>query len=85
MQIVRIGKFRNPPYEERVTCPRCNGNTLPIGYPGALSRVDNKTEICSPCGQDEGFRDFFDNRLSQLNEWPVDIKYGINADGTIQS
>jgi hypothetical protein len=84
MQIVRIGKFREAPYAEDVICPRCNENNLPLGYPGALSRVDNETEICSPCGQDEGFRDFFDNKLPQLNEWPVDIKYWIKND-TIQS
>lgn len=39
------------------TCPRCLGgipNDLQRGaYPGALSRWDNKTEICSTCGQDE--------------------------------
>lgn len=40
-------------------CPRCGGdipNTLYKGkYPGALSRVDNKTEICSACGTAEAF------------------------------
>lgn len=38
-------------------CPRCNGyipNNEQAGeYPGALSRVDNKTEVCSACGQAE--------------------------------
>jgi rRNA maturation protein Nop10 len=38
-------------------CPRCGGK-LPIGYPGALSRRDNKTEICSDCGMIEAFIDF---------------------------
>lgn len=36
------------------TCPRCGGkipnNDHPGEYPGALSRVDNVTEICSQCG-----------------------------------
>lgn len=32
------------------TCPRC-GNRI-IGYP-AVSRYDNKTEICSDCGTEE--------------------------------
>lgn len=32
-------------------CPRC-GDRLP-DHPGALSRVDNKTEICSDCGIEE--------------------------------
>lgn len=35
-------------------CPRCGGdvpNTEYKGqYPGALSREDNETEICSNCG-----------------------------------
>lgn len=38
-------------------CPRCNGlipNSVYAGqYPGALSRLDNTTEICSDCGFDE--------------------------------
>jgi hypothetical protein len=32
------------------TCPRCHKEY--IGYP-ALSRVDNKTPICSDCGREE--------------------------------
>jgi hypothetical protein len=28
-------------------------------YPGAISRKDNKTEICSQCGEDEAMEDFF--------------------------
>lgn len=36
-------------------CPRCG---KPIeGYP-ALSRVDNKTDICSPCGTLEALWNF---------------------------
>jgi len=35
-------------------CPKCLGyipnNETPGAYPGALSRTDNKTEICSECG-----------------------------------
>ncbi len=35
-------------------CPNCNGfipnNQTPGAYPGAISRKDNKTEICSDCG-----------------------------------
>lgn len=38
-------------------CPRCGGgipNDLHRGeYPGALSRWDNNTMICSACGADE--------------------------------
>jgi len=40
-------------------CPRCEGpipTALHKGqYPGALSRTDNATEICSQCGQDEAW------------------------------
>lgn len=37
-------------------CPRCNREYS--GYP-ALSRVDNKTEICSECGVAEALDDYF--------------------------
>jgi hypothetical protein len=40
-----------------VECPRCGGGVpndeTPGAYPGAISRWDNKTEICSQCGSDE--------------------------------
>ncbi len=43
-------------------CPICDGpipNALHEGqYSGALSRVDNKTEICSECGVFEALQDF---------------------------
>lgn len=39
---------------EAKRCPICDGwipnNDRPGAYPGALSRKDNKTEICSECG-----------------------------------
>lgn len=38
-------------------CPRCGGfipnSAEPGAYSGALSRLDNETEICSGCGQAE--------------------------------
>ena len=38
-------------------CPRCLGgipnSEHPGAYPGALSRWDNATEVCSACGLDE--------------------------------
>lgn len=44
-------------------CPNCNGyipnNKMPGAYMGAISRRDNKTEICSPCGTMEAFADWF--------------------------
>lgn len=48
-------------------CPRCR---QPIkGYP-ASSRLDNKTDICSPCGQEEALWDYFYPRLDMpaINE-----------------
>ena len=72
MQLVRIGKFRNPPYDAIYVCPRCNENDLPNGYPGALSRVDNITEICSTCGTDEGLTQHFGGFLAPINTWPVE-------------
>jgi hypothetical protein len=35
-------------------------------YPGALSRRDNKTEICSACGVDEAIQDY--QRLLEKGE-----------------
>lgn len=44
---------------DKQSCPRCEGpipNRLHEGqYPGALSRTDNETEICSQCGHDEAW------------------------------
>lgn len=38
-------------------CPRCGGlipnDAQPGKYPGAISRWDNSTEVCSSCGTDE--------------------------------
>lgn len=48
-------------------CPRCQGyipnNEWPGAYPGALSRLDNKTEICSACGTDEAMEDYFEGSI----------------------
>jgi hypothetical protein len=48
-------------------CPRCGGfipnNEMPGAYPGALSRLDNKTEICSECGTDEAMEDYMDGHI----------------------
>jgi hypothetical protein len=49
-------------YGTNTVCPRCGKgipNDLFVGqYSGALSRRDNKTEICSDCGISEAFEDF---------------------------
>jgi hypothetical protein len=47
---------------EPFTCPRCGGgipnNEHRGAHPGALSRVDNETEICSDCGTKEAYEVF---------------------------
>lgn len=57
-------------------CPRCNLNQIPNNetpgkYPGALSRVDNKTEICSACGTDEAARYLLNRKHIKIDKWPV--------------
>lgn len=53
--------------EGKPVCPRCGGfipnNEHPGAYPGALSRRDNETEICSACGQEEAFLQATSSRL----------------------
>ena len=55
------------------SCPRCF-EQYDSRYP-ALSRADNKTHICSPCGEDEGLTQWFEKKawyeLSQPSDWPV--------------
>jgi|DEB19_MinimDraft_3_1074340.scaffolds.fasta_scaffold01445_16 hypothetical protein len=58
-------------------CPRCishdwiPNNNKPGAYPGAISRADNATEICSACGEDEALKDFFDGGCEAVDAWPV--------------
>ena len=47
------------------TCPRCKQKTT--DYP-ALSRKDNKTEICSQCGTDEAMIQWANNKPRVINE-----------------
>jgi len=51
-------------------CPRCIGfipsNVFPGEYPGAISRIDNKTEICSDCGTEEAIVALID-----IEYWPI--------------
>jgi hypothetical protein len=51
-------------------CPTCDGqipnNETPGAYSGALSRRDNKTEICSECGTREALDDFFATMAEQV-------------------
>jgi len=52
-------------------CPRCGIRYMPAGYPGALSRVDNEHEICSPCGTIEALSGFYTGHLVPVDEWPT--------------
>jgi len=45
--------------DKTILCPNCNKSFT--GYP-ALSRKDNKTEICSKCGTIEALKDYFSRR-----------------------
>jgi hypothetical protein len=55
-------------------CPRCSHavptDARPGEYEGARSRTDHLTEICSPCGEEEGWQDR-DGSLIPQDEWPV--------------
>jgi len=60
-------------------CPRCGhfipNDEQPGAYPGALSRADNETEVCSDCGTHEALEQFFnangDHRPTPVSQWPV--------------
>jgi hypothetical protein len=56
---------------EPKTCPKCSGwipnNKTPGAYAGAISRRDNKTEICSACGTMEALEDFFGAEAKALD------------------
>ena len=57
-------------------CPRCCDNWIPNNlqpgeYPGALSRTDNKTEICSACGTAEALQDFSEGGCTKKEDWGI--------------
>ena len=58
-------------------CPRCQLSDLAeVQAQNALSRFDSGLYICSPCGEDEAVRDFFDGfRRMEPCEWPVRTRY----------
>jgi hypothetical protein len=70
-----IRPVTDSPSAEHPVCPRCSGfipsNERPGEYPGALSRADNKTEICSACGTDEGMEQFLDGAPTPVSAWPI--------------
>ena len=57
--------------QSKKVCPRC-GNAYK-GYP-ALSRVDNKTEICPKCGIDEAMEDYY---ISLIRKEGKDVTYKV--------
>ena len=58
-----------------IDCPRCEGfipnNETPGYYCGALSRADNKTEICSECGTAEALQDFLEGGCTKKEDWEI--------------
>jgi hypothetical protein len=59
-------------------CPRCQDNWIPDNqhpgeYPGAMSRADNRTEICSPCGEREAMQTYERGECTPTAEWPVQL------------
>lgn len=65
-----IGSMRDDPSIPTL-CPRCRIDLMPVGYHGALSRADNATEVCSPCGVDEAFVNWSGRPAQPPAEWPV--------------
>jgi ribosomal protein S27AE len=61
----KSGKKKEGIIMEKKKCPRCGESYT--GFP-ALSRVDNKTDICSPCGTQEGLDDFYRIPLRALDK-----------------
>lgn len=63
---------------EAPICPRCSGyipnNNQPGAYPGALSRVDNRTEICSECGSLEAIEQMF-GHLMPMSDWAASEEF----------
>lgn len=76
IQIVETMQKEKAKMEKKIPaqCPRCGKNTMPVAEldPGALSRLDNETYICSQCGVEEALEQFFFGRLTE--EWAVPLK-----------
>jgi transcription elongation factor Elf1 len=50
---------------KKFNCPRCQEDSK--DFP-AISRRDNKTEICSQCGVDEAMADYFGKEDNWLDK-----------------
>lgn len=54
-------------------CPRCMKNLLQLNGLDAVSRTDNRTLICSPCGTAEGMEDFLQGSPLPQSDWPITL------------
>lgn len=61
-------------------CPKCGGE---IGKYPALSRVDNKTEICSNCGTVEALNEFLSFKKGFTMETFDGYSVALTSDGYI--
>lgn len=70
-------KNTTPVTSDNPLCPRCGERpvrrVLPDGaaVPGALSRRDNRTEVCSQCGFDEAMEDLVVGQPKRA--WAIDL------------
>jgi len=73
-----MGDFLNIP------CPICDGaipNEEQEGeYPGATSRFDNKTEICSACGTAEALMEAILRSDPHDNDQPLSVRFQDDGD-----
>lgn len=70
--------MRRVPVAGASLCPRCGGyipnNLQPGVYPGAISRLDNETEICSACGQAEALEEFLGPEIMPKELWKANLE-----------
>ena len=55
--------------EEKAVCPRCGEEYLK--YLASLCRRDNKTLICSACGDAEAFEDYLNEPYRGVPYWEI--------------
>lgn len=69
---------RNDPGATWAPCPRCSLPRLRTDRPAlnALSRTDNATHVCSPCGSDEAMRDHAGDPPVPPTDWPMRAEGG---------
>jgi DNA-directed RNA polymerase subunit RPC12/RpoP len=63
---------KKPPKSKHAACPRCGNKRLWKGKDkalNALSRRDNKTYVCSPCGQEEALIDLLGVPSTATEKW----------------